>query len=208
MDAAQKTLDEALRLLRELGARRFEGYALHDLGSLAEQRGDLDAARGFFEQALALRRDIAYPSGIASTLVALGRLKASQGEPEAAAAHLEEALMIAGELKNSQLIVAATIERARRPGGDVQSALDALAEREEGITHQGKMAARFHLWELTKDKTHLAEAHRLLTYLRDHAPEEHRTSMIEGVPLHRDIMLASRNLASAREGGRASGHAD
>jgi tetratricopeptide (TPR) repeat protein len=198
MDAARKTLDESLHLLREIGARRFEGYALHDLGSMAEQSGDIEEARGFYEQALALRRDISYTSGVASTLVALARLVASQGEQEAAAAHIDEALALAGELKNSQLILSATIARARLPGGDVQSALDALEEHEEGVTHQGKMAARFHLWELTKDKAHLGKAHRLLTCLCDHAPESCRTSMIENVPLHRDIMQAWGELGHSR----------
>jgi hypothetical protein len=52
------------------------------------------------------------------------------------------------------------------------------------------MTARFHLWKLTKDKTHLEEAHRLLRDARDHAPADCRDSMIENVPLHRDIMKA------------------
>jgi len=52
------------------------------------------------------------------------------------------------------------------------------------------MEARFLLWRATDDPAHLAEAHRLLRHLRDHAPEEYRETMIENVPLHRDIMAA------------------
>jgi hypothetical protein len=52
------------------------------------------------------------------------------------------------------------------------------------------MTARFRLWELTKDKTHLTEAKRLLDFAVEHAPEDCRNSMIENVPLHRDIMRA------------------
>ena len=52
------------------------------------------------------------------------------------------------------------------------------------------MEARFRLWGLTQDKEHLVEAHRLLAHLRDHAPEDCRESMIEHVPLHRDIVQA------------------
>ena len=37
---------------------------------------------------------------------------------------------------------------------------------------------------------HLEEGHRLLRFMRDHAPEDCRDSMIENVPLHRDIMKA------------------
>ena len=41
---------------------------------------------------------------------------------------------------------------------------------------------------LAGDETHLEEAQRLLSFARDHAPEEFRESMIANVPLHRDIM--------------------
>ena len=80
--------------------------------------------------------------------------------------------------------------RARLPGGAIEAALATLKEHEERVRHETKMNARFRLWELTKDKVHLAEAHRLLCYVLDHAPEDCRDSMIENVPLHRDIMKA------------------
>jgi len=188
--AAQETLRQSLRLLGKVGARGFEGYALHELGSMAEQSGDLDEARGFHEQALELRRDISYTRGVAWTLVALGRMDASRGSQEAAAARIDEALALAEELKDSELILSAMIERGRMSDGDVPSALAALEEHEGGTTHQGKMAARFRLWELTSDMAHLEEAHRLLCFVREHAPEDCRDSMIENVPLHRDILKA------------------
>jgi hypothetical protein len=52
------------------------------------------------------------------------------------------------------------------------------------------MDARFALWKATNDAAHLEEAHRLLEYLREHAPEEDRDTMIENVPLHREIQEA------------------
>jgi hypothetical protein len=52
------------------------------------------------------------------------------------------------------------------------------------------MEARFRLWGLTRDKTHLAETKSLLDFAVRHSPEEYHTSMIENVPLHRDIMRA------------------
>ncbi len=71
-----------------------------------------------------------------------------------------------------------------------KTALATLTEHEERVWQRGRMNARFRLWELTQDKTHLTEAHRLLEHLRDHAPEQDRDSMIQNVPLHRDIMKA------------------
>ena len=52
------------------------------------------------------------------------------------------------------------------------------------------MDARFLLWLTTREREHLEESHRLLVHLRDHAPEEYRVSMIEKVPLNRDVMAA------------------
>ena len=189
-DDAQVTLEESLRIVREIGARRVEGWVLEALGSLHEQMGDPESAQRFYEEALALRREIAYPSGIASTLVALGRLQGSQGREEEAVSHLDQALALARETKTPGTILTATVERARLPDGDVAAALAALAAHEERAGHAEKMDARFRLWELTKDKAHLAEAHRLLMYAREHAPAEYRESMLQNVPLHRDIVAA------------------
>ncbi len=87
-------------------------------------------------------------------------------------------------------MLAATIERARLPDGDVQPALAAFDEHEERVPHADRRNARFRLWELTQDKVHLEEAHRLLCFMRDHSPEEDRESLIENVPLHRDVLTA------------------
>ena len=129
-------------------------------------------------------------SNVSSTLVALGRLAGARGETESAATHLDEALRLARETGEPGAILAATVEQARLPGGDAAAALAALGEHGERVGPAEKMDARFRLWELTKDAAHLAEAHRLLCFMRDHAPEEDRDSMIENVPLHRDIMTA------------------
>ena len=52
------------------------------------------------------------------------------------------------------------------------------------------MEARFCLFKATDDVAHLEGAHDLLLELRDHAPERHRDTMIENVPLHRAIKKA------------------
>ena len=100
------------------------------------------------------------------------------------------ALALGRETKEPGTILYASIERARQPGGDVEAALAALAECREGVEHYLRMDAHFRLWELTQDRAHLEQAHRLLAFMRDHAPEDCRDSMIENVPLHREITKA------------------
>jgi hypothetical protein len=52
------------------------------------------------------------------------------------------------------------------------------------------MDAYFAMWKASNDRAHLEEAHKLLAFARDHAPEEYRQSMIENVPMHKEIMEA------------------
>ncbi len=186
---AKERFERHHALAREIGYRRGEGYALADLAGLAEAEDRAKDASRLYGEALALRRELGQKDAVADTLVALGRLAAS-GETESATAHLDEALALARETKSPGTILSATVEQARLPGADVKAALAALEEHEERADHATKMDARFRLWELTKDRTHLEEAHRLLCFARDHAPEDCRTPMIENVPLHRDIVKA------------------
>ena len=112
-------------------------------------------------------------------------------EVMSATTHLDEALLLAREVEDAEIALVASVRRALLPDGNVKSALAALAEYEPRASNSvHKMEARFGVWRLTKDWAHLEEAHRLLCYLRDHAPEDCRDSMIENVPLHRDIMKA------------------
>ncbi len=52
------------------------------------------------------------------------------------------------------------------------------------------MAARYRMFELTRDRAHLEEAWRLLQDLQTSAPVEHRSAMLTDVPLHRRIVQA------------------
>jgi len=168
----------------------MEGCALHSLASLSEAEGEAETALRRYGEALAFRRELDDKSTVAGTLVALGAIELEQGDRENAMAHLDEALAMAREVKEPETILLAKVYRARLPGGDLEAALALLEEHEEGLSDAGRMDARFRLWELTKDKAHLAEAKRLLDFAVEHSPEEYRTSMIENVPLHRDIMRA------------------
>ena len=127
---------------------------------------------------------------MAESLIVLGGLDAERGDSAGAAARLEEAIALAREVSSPEAILAATVEQARQKSKGVDAALEALAAHEERVAYSERMDARFRLWELTKDPVHLAEAHRLVVHARAHAPEQDRHSMIENVPLYRDIMRA------------------
>jgi tetratricopeptide (TPR) repeat protein len=187
---ARAHLEEWLALAREIGERRAEGYALDSLAELTETEGDAEEALRLYGETLALRREMSQKDTIAETLVALGGTRLARGDANQARADLDEALALAREVQQPGTILLATVCRARLAGGDIDGALAALAEHEERVRHETRTKARFHLWELTEDKTHLEEAKRLLDFAVEHSPEEYRTSILENVPLHRDIMRA------------------
>ncbi|MHC4134641.1 MAG: ATP-binding protein, partial [Planctomycetota bacterium] len=181
-EQAGALLEKQLALAREIGERRQEGYALYWLASLTDAEGDAERALRLFAEALKLRRELGDKGIVAETLIELGRVELEQGDTKCATTHLDEALTLAQEVKQPATILEATVYRARLPGGDLDAALSALKEHEDRVIHATKMEARFRLWELTKDKTHLAEAKRLLDFAVEQSPEEYRTSMIENVP--------------------------
>ena len=181
---ARKHHERARALSREIGYRQGEGDALV---GLAAAEDDVDTALRLHEEALALRREMGEKVNVAESLVALGRLMGARGETERAATLLDEALALARETTNPGATLFATVEQARLPGGDVDAAVTALAEHSEHLGHAFKMEAHFRLWELTGDEHHRTEARRLLDHLRDHAPEDCRDSMLENVPLYREI---------------------
>jgi serine/threonine protein kinase/tetratricopeptide (TPR) repeat protein len=190
VEIARDSLNEALRVLREIGARRPEGYALQGLGFLAEHRGDVETARKLYEESLALRKEISYMSGVANMLVALGRLAVQQGDESAGIAYFDEALAVAEGLQSPDMILVATMERASLPGGDRDAAVAALSNLDLRAHHTWRVYVHYRIWELTEDRAHLDEAKRLLDLAVEHAPEDCRISMIENVPLHRDIVRA------------------
>jgi tetratricopeptide (TPR) repeat protein len=190
LEQARARFEESLALAREIGHRNQEGYALSSLASLTRDEGDTETALRMYREVLQLRRALGERGTTARTLLALGEIEYELGDPARAAAELDEAVVLAREVKQPPTIVLATVLRARLPGGDARAAAAALEEYEHRAEHGTKMEAHFRLWELTQDGSHLEEAHRLLTFMRDHAPGDCRTSMIENIPLHRDIMRA------------------
>jgi tetratricopeptide (TPR) repeat protein len=190
LSGALERLEASRNLCMENGDRRLEGYVLFSLGDIARQKGEREEAIRLFQDALALWREMSYASGVAESLAALGGLLIDAGRAEEARPRLEEALALGRRLEAPGTIALASCRLALLPCGDVPAALKAFSEHEPKLEHQTRMDTRFLLWRATKDRVHLEEAHRLLCHLRDHAPEEYRETMIEHVPLHRDIMAA------------------
>jgi tetratricopeptide (TPR) repeat protein len=190
LDGAAEELAAGTVLALELGQRYAVGWGHRIRGDLAAYLGDGATAARSYDEALAGGRAISSRIDQAEALVGLGRLGARTGRAAEAATSLDEALSVARTVDDANTIALATSIRAALPGGDPVAAAKTLDELGTRPWLVARMEARFWLWKATRDETHLAESWRLLVHLRDHAPDEYRTSVIDNVPLHRDIAAA------------------
>jgi len=184
---AREAAEASLAICREIGARYPEGYALFDLARLAEAEGRTDDARHFARESLATRRAIGQGDGVSGSLLFLATLERRAGRLDEARGPLEEALALSREQGRAGEVAQALALLAIIPGGDAAAAETAF--QEAGHPHAAD-AIRYHLWRATGKPEHLVEAKRLLDDRVGHAPAAYRASMLENVPLHREITEA------------------
>jgi tetratricopeptide (TPR) repeat protein len=188
-DEAMEWTRRQLELAREIGGQYAECYALSELAGMTEE-SDPVRARELYEEALALRRSIGFQQGVAETLVVMGRFLVEQGDEAAAIACLDESIALAREIHLPSTLMFALAYRARLPGGDAEAARAALESQGPDARYIERMEARHVLWQVTGERAHLDEAHRLLMGMRENTPPEYRETMMQNVPLHRDIVEA------------------
>ena len=198
MPRAREAMESALAICREIGARRPEGYVLLGLAHVALAEGDPAAAMRLTRESLDLRRDTHHAEGISQSLALLGELLVREGDLEGARKALEEALEHVRHLNVEGQEADILVRLARFAGGDVQAALTAFEDAgEAGDT----LEIRFGLWEVTQDKRHLEAAKRLLDGQVEQVPPEYGASMLENMPVHRELMDAWASRDSERAEG-------
>jgi tetratricopeptide (TPR) repeat protein len=189
---AREHFERQLALAREMGDRPQEATALVALAEAASESDDGRLAERLLAEALEIRRSMGARADEAWILLARGRLLARGGRGDEARADLASALSIGRELSLPGVELAASTQLVRLPGGDVPTALSALAAHVDRVPVKVLMEACFLLWQATHDRTHLAEARRLLDFLVEHAPPDCRETMIANVRLHREIAAAAK----------------
>ena len=178
MAEAQRHLEAALDIYRELGDRGNEGVLCGTLAILLMNQGRMKEAHAHYEQELAIDRELGnrYREGI--VLLNLGQCYRRQGRMEEARAHLEAALPLCREVGN------------RRVEGMLLNNLGQLHRK------QGRMAeARAHLEEaLAIDRevgSRLAEGNALNTlgcvYVELGDLEAANTQFEAALTIHREI---------------------
>ncbi len=181
--------ERTLALSREAGARFAEGFALQALGTLADEAGDTAAAARLLEESLVLRREIGHGDGVADSLIELADLRRRSGDADGARTALAEAIALSRAQGRAPQVALGQAMLACLPGGDAGAAAEALADAGES---GGDARTRWLLWMVTGDRTHLAEAKRLLDDALAKVPPDARGAMRDNLRLHRDIVAAAK----------------
>lgn len=96
---AQKVLQQALEANQKLKDSRLEAAALHSLGILAHEKGQLDQAEEYYSKALTLREQTNNATGRSAVLHQLGNLALDRKQPEQAEALYHQSLGISEQLQ-------------------------------------------------------------------------------------------------------------
>ena len=190
VEPCREALEQALGLGREIGDREGDAYNVWMLGRLRQASGETEEAGRLLEEAVQVFEGLGDRVGHAGALVSLATHLAESGRTEEARAPLEQARDLAQQSNVPGPQVLAACRLALLPDGDAVAAKSVFEEFENRLEYRDKLDALHCLWQATKDRAHLEEAHRLLMAAREHVSEEYRDTMIQNVPLHRDIMAA------------------
>lgn len=101
-DGAQKGLEEALAAFRELGNDANVAVALHQLGVMAQRRGDLSEAEHLYAESLDIERRVGNQGGMAQTLHQLGNVAYLREDLPEAERFYNKSLDIERQLGNQQ----------------------------------------------------------------------------------------------------------
>ena len=100
-DAALAAYNDALRIRREIGAKKDSGDTLIDIGNLYLERGQPDLALQNFKESLQIQRDAGDEAYQALCLNNIANAYAEKGENEDALTYLQQALQIREKLNAS-----------------------------------------------------------------------------------------------------------
>lgn len=184
---ARSRYDWALDAARRADLRAVEAPALAGLGDLLADAGAREEGAARHQEALTLYRAMGDGRGVGASHLAVAAARAEAGDAAVAREAAAEAYRRAQLAKEPGLLVRAAACAAQLgviPVHEAQAVLDRQAPRAALFD---RMEAAWRLGRVTGDAARRGEARRLLEEATGHAPPEFRSSMVENVPLHRQI---------------------
>jgi len=189
-ELAREHLNRALELLDEVGYRWGRVTALQYIGDVHWEQREEEAAEACWIESETEASEIGKASASAEALLALGRVQARRGERSKARDTLERCRDLAGEADAANLTLLANACLCRLGDGTERTRTE-LSEHRSRLYQATIMEASFLLWRADRRPEDLDQAHGILDFLTDHAPERYRRSLRENVRLHRRILRAA-----------------
>ncbi|MDJ0974485.1 MAG: protein kinase [Planctomycetota bacterium] len=189
-EMAARHLESAQAVFAEIGYQRYEPSIHFVLGQVVEQAGNEDEALSRYEAGTRMMRMRGSRVGEAALLLELGRVTGQRGDRERARRLFDRAESIGRDSDTPNIWLLAGACCAAFFDTSVDKLVLELNEFKSRCSHMERLQIRYWLWRATKLPAHLDEAKRLLDYLVEHAPHEHRESMLTNVQLNREIMEA------------------
>lgn len=180
-DLAIESREHALRLYRDLGRTRDAVQTTYHLAWSLWDAGRKADARRLLGEALQEAREQGFDNLVATLLFGLARATDDEAEVRRLAG---EALALAPDnvwLRLQFLALGAL------PDGDAHAAVGALPVERSAFQ---EMERHYLLWKATGDADALAEAKRRLELLAQAAPPAFRATVLDGLPLYREIASA------------------
>lgn len=146
IDEARDVYGDALRIAKDLGDERLQGFALTGLGEVARQRGAFRLSRELLQRAVPLFRRAQDPGGLAAALLAGARAEAFSGDAPRARAMAVEAHRLALQ-QNAQ--------QAAALAGSILALLDAREGRSDDAERRMAQAGLDLVDVRTTDVTYL-----------------------------------------------------
>lgn len=142
---SQRRNERAVMAFRADGRRLYEGIAIHNLGSIAQELGDDESAAALFARALDLHRETGDRRTKVLTLVRLSSTDMRRGAVGNCRRHLDRAIELFEALDDPHVAALVHLQRARvirLLDGDPAGAAEACAEAIRGAELAGARAAR------------------------------------------------------------------
>ena len=186
---ARARYEQSSMISLEIGDVQGEAQAIRGLANLAFLQGDPESAASKLTKAIAVQRELGDPEGLAATLLALARAERMRGDDATAGRLLEEALEAGSSVHSPDVLILTELERVWLHGTGSDAVEELLVRLGRRLRHATRVEAHFRLWQLGGARQHLHRASQLLVEQRQHLSESDFRSMVENVPLVRELAL-------------------
>ncbi|MCX6049206.1 MAG: tetratricopeptide repeat protein [Chloroflexi bacterium] len=108
MRRRRHTIDQSLKIQREIGDKAGEGTTLNNISQIYDARGDYETALTYLQQSLKIRQEIGDAAGLCATLFNMGHIYWQNEQEQAAVEAWVTVYRLAKRINLAQVLAALT----------------------------------------------------------------------------------------------------